>query len=67
MSPKDGRHEIDARSGRPLDGGREALEALSDDELEKELTVAAYAPGLLRINRYQRLLGERQRRRPVFT
>ena len=67
MSAADRRRDVDARSGRPLDGGGEAFETLSDDELEEELTVAAYAPGLLRINRYQRLLGERQRRRTVFT
>ena len=46
-----------------LAGG--GLEALSDDELEAELTIAAYAPGRLRWERYQRLLVERLRRRPI--
>jgi hypothetical protein len=41
------------------------LETLSDDELEVELTIAAYAPGRLRWERYQRLLRERLRRRPI--
>jgi hypothetical protein len=41
------------------------VEQLSDDELESELTIAAYAPGRLRWERYQRLLGERLRRHPV--
>ena len=39
------------------------FEELSDDELEAELTIAAYAPGRLRWERYQRLLVERLRRR----
>jgi hypothetical protein len=42
---------------------RERLENLSDDELEAELTIAAYAPGRLRWERYQHLLVERLRRR----
>jgi len=41
------------------------LETLSDDELEAELTIAAYAPGRLRWERYQRLLVERLRRRLI--
>lgn len=41
------------------------VEQLSDDELESELTIAAYAPGRLRWERYQRLLLERLRRHPV--
>jgi hypothetical protein len=41
------------------------LEAMSDDELEAELTIAAYAPGRLRWERYQRLLLERLRRRLI--
>jgi hypothetical protein len=41
------------------------LERLTDDELEAELTIAAYAPGRLRWERYQRLLLERVRRRPI--
>ena len=42
-----------------------ALEGLSDEQLEEELTIAAYAPGRLRWERYQRLLLERLRRRAV--
>ena len=56
------RHDFDQRSGRPLDDGREAVETLSDGELEEELTVAAYAPGRMRFARYERLLDERRRR-----
>jgi hypothetical protein len=41
------------------------VEQLSDDELESELTIAAYAPGRLRWERYQRLLLERLRRHPI--
>jgi hypothetical protein len=41
------------------------LETLSDEELEAELTIAAYAPGRLRWERYQRLLVERLRRRVI--
>jgi hypothetical protein len=41
------------------------VEQLSDQELESELTIAAYAPGRLRWERYQRLLGERLRRHPI--
>ena len=41
------------------------VEQLSDDELESELTIAAYAPGRLRWERYQHLLGERLRRHPI--
>jgi hypothetical protein len=44
---------------------QQALVTLSDDELEAELTVAAYAPGRLRWDVYQRLLHERLRRRLV--
>ena len=42
------------------------LEAMSDDELEVELTIAAYAPGRLRWDRYQRLMLERLRRRRMI-
>ncbi|HST24536.1 MAG TPA: hypothetical protein VLJ76_00945 [Gaiellaceae bacterium] len=42
---------------------RTGLEELTDDELEVELTIAAYAPGRLRWERYQGLLVERLRRR----
>jgi hypothetical protein len=43
----------------------DGLETLTDDELEAELTIAAYTPGRLRWERYQRLMFERLRRRPV--
>ena len=55
-------HRFDERSGRPLDAGHDAVETLSEGELEAELTIAAYAPGHLRWDRYQRLLDERKRR-----
>ncbi len=42
---------------------REKLETLSNDDLEAELTIAAYAPGRLRWERYEHLLVERLRRR----
>jgi hypothetical protein len=45
--------------------GRDQLETLSDDELEVELTIAAYAPGRLRWARYEHLLVERLRRRLI--
>jgi len=41
------------------------LESMSDDELEAELTIAAYAPGRYRWERYQKLLVERLRRRLI--
>ena len=41
---------------------RERPEALSDEEFEAELTVAAMAPGRARWERYERLLCERVRR-----
>jgi len=58
-------HEVVARGGRPLHDGREAARTLSDRELERELTLAASAPGRKRLARYERLLRERQRRRLV--
>jgi hypothetical protein len=62
MDARPPHHDVDERSGRPLDHGHEAVETLSDGELERELTVAAYAPGRMRIARYRRLLDERRRR-----
>ena len=50
------------KAGAPDPNG---LEQLSDEELELELTIAAYAPGRLRWDRYQRLLVERLRRRLI--
>ena len=41
---------------------QDVLERFSDDELEAELTVAAYAPGSRRWERYQALIAERRRR-----
>jgi hypothetical protein len=43
-------------------GSEEPVQMLSDRELEAELTVAAYAPGRARLERYLRLLDERRRR-----
>jgi hypothetical protein len=53
----------DERTGRPLDeAGREAIESLSDEELEAELTIAAAPPNGLRRERYEALLREKARR-----
>jgi hypothetical protein len=53
----------DIRTGRPLDDeGREAIESLTDEELEAELTVAASTPNGLRRDRYDALLAEKKRR-----
>ena len=41
---------------------QDVLERSSDDDLEAELTVAAYAPGKRRWERYQSLIDERRRR-----
>ena len=57
--------QVDQRTGRPLVDGRDRIEALTDDELEAELTIAAYAPGRYRWERYQKLLVERLRRRLI--
>jgi len=46
-------------------GQEPQLEKLSDDELEAELTIAAYTPGRLRWERYEHLLVERRRRRLI--
>ena len=40
----------------------EPLAELSQDELEAELTIAAYAPGRARFERFRQLLDERRRR-----
>jgi hypothetical protein len=45
-----------------FEGSREPVSELSDPELEAELTVAAYAPGRARWERFERLLAERRRR-----
>jgi hypothetical protein len=54
--------EYDTRTGRPLEDGRDAVEALTDDELEVELTVALAEPHR-RQRRLDALLLERSRRR----
>ena len=62
MSDRPRHHEIDVHTGRPLDHGHDAVETLTEDELEEELTIAAYAPGRWRLQRFQELLDERRRR-----
>jgi hypothetical protein len=47
----------DPDTGRPLADGHEAIETLSDDELEAELTVTAYDP-VRRADRYEELVCE---------
>jgi hypothetical protein len=54
--------EYDTRNGRPLAEGRDAVDALTDEELEVELTVALAEP-LRRESRLDALLLERTRRR----
>jgi len=56
------RREVDLRTGRPLVNGRDRIEALTDEELEVELTIAA-AGASRRGERLQNLLLERTRRR----
>jgi hypothetical protein len=58
-----GQDHVEPQALRALDP--QHLETLSDDDLEAELTIAAYAPGRVRWERYQRLLHERLRRRFV--
>jgi hypothetical protein len=53
----------DPRTGRPLEGELEAIETLTDEELEVELCVAAAATGKRRVGRLQRLTDELDRRR----
>ena len=54
--------QVDQRTGRPLVDGRDRIEALTDDELEAELTIAAAEPRR-RGERLDNLLLERTRRR----
>ena len=54
--------QVDQRTGRPLVDGRDRVEALTDDELEAELTIAAAEPRR-RGERLDNLLLERTRRR----
>jgi hypothetical protein len=54
--------QVDQRTGRPLIDGRDDLEALTDEELEIELTIAA-GDAERRAERLDNLLLERTRRR----
>ena len=59
-----GRWLTDPRTGRPLDDhGQPAINVLSDDELEAELTTAAAATDHQRFEHFLMLLRERTRRR----
>jgi len=49
-------YELDPRTGRPL----KQMKSLSDEELEREITIAALSTRRLR--RYEELLAERRRR-----
>jgi hypothetical protein len=51
---------FDARTGRPLEGEAEAVETLTDVELEREITIAALATP--RSRRFDALFTERRRR-----
>jgi hypothetical protein len=66
FAPMEGRAHREAGDGcnwhERFGGSKEPVSELSDGELEAELTVAAYAPGRARFERFQRLLAERQRR-----
>jgi hypothetical protein len=53
----------DIRTGRPLEGEREAVHTLTDAELEIELLIAASAPGRMRVRRLATLRAEQARRR----
>ena len=56
------RRDYDMRTGRPLVDGRESIEELTNDELEREVTIAASEPRH-RARRLDALLLERARRR----
>jgi len=56
------KREYDISTGRPLVDGHDQIDALTDEELEVELTIAAYAPRR-RARRLDALLLERARRR----
>jgi hypothetical protein len=53
---------VDQRTGRPLIDGYDRIDALTDEELEVELTIAAAEPRR-RGERLDNLLLERTRRR----
>jgi hypothetical protein len=55
--------KLDERTGRPLDLDGEAVGSLTDEELERELTIAAWAPDRRRDARYRLLLNEYDHRR----
>lgn len=54
--------QVDQRTGRPLEDGFDRVDALTDAELEAELTIAAAEPRH-RAERLDTLLLERTRRR----
>jgi hypothetical protein len=54
--------QVDHRTGRPLVDGHDRIDALTDEELEAELTIAAEEPRM-RAQRLDDLLLERTRRR----
>jgi hypothetical protein len=54
--------QVDQRTGRPLVDGSDRIDALTDAELEAELTIAAAEPRRRR-ERLDNLLLERTRRR----
>jgi hypothetical protein len=54
--------QVDQRTGRPLVDGHDRIDALTDAELEAELTIAAAEPRR-RGQRLDNLLLERTRRR----
>ena len=56
------RHDYDRRTGRPIVDGRESIEELTNDELEREVTIAVSEPRH-RARRLDALLLERARRR----
>jgi hypothetical protein len=53
---------IDTVTGRPQHGGSDAVETLSEEELETELTIAVLEPGF-RERRYEQLWRELLSRR----
>lgn len=55
------RRDYDRHTGRPLADGREVIDALTDEELEAEVTIAAAEPRH-RARRLEDLLLERARR-----
>jgi hypothetical protein len=55
--------EFDPRTGRPLEGDHDAVETLTDEELQVELLIAAAAAGNMRTKRLGSLQQELRRRR----